>query len=54
MEYRTQMLERWHISDIWIVGLYIFPYLLFYIGIGLQYGSINRPYLFTSARYMKK
>lgn len=53
MDYVTQMLERWHTSDVWIIPLYGLPYILFYIGIGLKYGSINRPDLFTSARYMK-
>jgi hypothetical protein len=50
IEYLTQMLERWHTSDFWIINLYLLPYILFYIGIGLHFGSKERPDLFTSAR----
>ena len=44
------MTERWHKADIWILGIYALPYVLFYIGIGLHFGSFNRPDLFTAAR----
>jgi hypothetical protein len=50
MEYLTQMMERWHQSDLWMISLYLLPYILFYIGIGLHFGSKERPDLFTSAR----
>jgi hypothetical protein len=48
------MLERWHQSDLWIINLYALPYVLFYIGIGIQFGSTVRPDLFTTARYIKR
>ncbi|CAF0986831.1 unnamed protein product [Adineta steineri] len=50
VEYHTQMLERWHQKDLWMVGVYALPYILFYIGIGLQFESRVRPDLFTAAR----
>jgi len=50
MEYFTQMLERWHREDLWIINLYALPYILFYIGIGLHFTSRNRPDLFASAK----
>ncbi|CAF1155242.1 unnamed protein product, partial [Rotaria sordida] len=49
VEYCTQMLERWHMSDLWIVSVYVTPYILFYIGIGLHFLSGSSPNLFTAA-----
>ncbi|UJR07956.1 hypothetical protein I4U23_012235 [Adineta vaga] len=49
-EYLTQMLERWHQTDVWMLGVYALPYVLFYIGIGLKFVSRTRSDLFTSAR----
>ncbi len=45
------MLERWHQSDLWMINLYLLPYVLFYIGIGIQFESRVRSDLFTTARY---
>lgn len=44
------MLEGWSRADLWILIVYTTPYILFYIGIGLHFGSKNRPDLFTAAR----
>jgi len=45
------MMERWHKTDSWILSVYMLPYILFYIGIGLHLRSIAQPELFTAARY---
>ncbi|CAF3021064.1 unnamed protein product [Rotaria socialis] len=50
VEYQTRMLERWHKADLWMLILYAAPYLLFYIGIGIQFGSADEIDLFTAAR----
>jgi hypothetical protein len=50
MEYLSRMLERWHREDLWITSLYVLPYILFYIGIGLHFGSKQRPDLFSGAK----
>ncbi|CAF1223885.1 unnamed protein product [Adineta ricciae] len=50
MEYITQMLERWHQSDMWMIFVYAPPYVLFYIGIALKFASKIRPDFFTPAR----
>jgi hypothetical protein len=46
------MTEQWHKADSWILSIYALPYILFYIGIGLHFGSATRPELFTAARYV--
>jgi hypothetical protein len=50
VEFHTQMLERWHKTDLWILNIYLAPYILFYIGIGLHFSSTARPDLFSAAR----
>ncbi|CAF3395770.1 unnamed protein product [Rotaria socialis] len=50
VEYQTRMLERWHKADLWMLILYAAPYLLFYVGIGIQFGSADEIDLFTAAR----
>jgi len=47
------MTERWCQSDLWMIPIYATPYVLFYIGIGLHFGSTIRPNLFAAARYFK-
>ncbi|CAF2149365.1 unnamed protein product [Rotaria magnacalcarata] len=50
VEYRTQMLERWRLSDIWLLIIYPMPYILFYVGFGLHVNSTGNPDKFTAAR----
>lgn len=45
------MMECWSSRNMWIVGLYGMPYVLFYIGFGLHMGTKDRSDFFTAARY---
>ncbi len=53
VEFHTQMLEGWDKTSLWMLLIYAMPYILFYIGIGLRFGSTARPELFTSARCVR-
>ncbi len=53
VEFHTQMLEGWDRANLWMLIIYVIPYILFYIGIGLCFGSLIRPDLFTSARCVR-
>ncbi|CAF2077519.1 unnamed protein product [Rotaria magnacalcarata] len=52
VEYQTRMVERWHKADLWMLIMYVAPYLLFYIGIGIHFGSADDADLFTAARFV--
>ncbi len=47
------MIERWHKRDLWALSIYVTPYVLFYIGMGLHFGSKVRPDLFAAARSVR-
>jgi hypothetical protein len=47
------MLERWHSWNAWKRCWRIAPYLLFYIGIGLHFGSWDQPSVFSACRFVE-